>query len=147
MAGRPREAILTARRQRKERVRGPLVATYQGRRYDQYKVEVTVDGTLLDRRLDLRSYAFEFDTGSFSWTGTAQLALALLADHFHRSEGATKRTADELALRLYREFRKKVIEVLEGDQFTLTSDQVAPQSQRSSHEVQTNPHPARQSTE
>jgi hypothetical protein len=92
---------------------------------NQYKVEVTVDGTLLDRRLDLRSYAFEFDTGSFSWTGTAQLALALLADHFHRSEGATKRTADELALRLYREFRKKVIEVLEGDQFTLTSDQVA----------------------
>jgi hypothetical protein len=112
------------RPQRKRK--GLLMATYRGRKYDDYKVEVTVDSTLLDRRLDLRRYSFEFDTGRFSWTGTAQLALALLAHHFHRSEvGATKRTADERALRLHREFRKNVIERLEGDQFTLTTDQIA----------------------
>ncbi len=116
----------TARCRSQENARGLLVATYQGRKYDDYKVEVTVDSTPLDRRLDLRRYSFEFDTGRFSWTGAAQLALALLADHFHRSEvGATKRTADERALRLHREFRKKVIEPLEGDEFTLTTDQIA----------------------
>ncbi len=100
------------------------MATYRGSRYDEFKVAVTVNGVHLDTRRDLLHGAFEFDAGPLGIGGQSQLAVALLADHFRRC-GVRKAVADRCALRLFREFRKKVIEPIDADEFTLTSEQIA----------------------
>lgn len=87
--------------------------TYRGRRTGE-TVEVTVDDTPLDPRLDLR----DFQASGFEWgyegSGPSQLALAILADH----------GGPQLALGSYRDFMKHVVAEIDGDEWTLTSDDI-----------------------
>ena len=76
-------------------------------------------GAPLDPRFDLRNHSptgFEWGYGG---SGPAQLALAILADHFGDvPEG------DERALDLYEEFKWHVIGKLPRDEWTLTGDDI-----------------------
>jgi hypothetical protein len=87
--------------------------TYRGvRRADG--CEVTVDGEPLAPRLDLRNHSpagFEF---GYEGSGPAQLALAILVDHL----------GEESALAVYQEFKRAVVARLEGDEWSLSSEQV-----------------------
>jgi hypothetical protein len=85
----------------------PQSVIYEGKRTDAGCV-VTVDGELLPPRTDLRNHSptgFEWGYGG---SGPAQLALAILADHFQRL-GNDSGVADRLALRYYQTFKFRVI--------------------------------------
>lgn len=76
---------------------------------------VTVDGDLLDLRLDLRNHSptgFEWGYGG---SGSAQLALAILADHLEDAEEA---------LNLYQRFKWTLIAELPHRGWTLTTQQI-----------------------
>ncbi len=75
---------------------------------------VTVDGTPLPLRLDLRQYAMGFEWG-YDGTGPKQLALAILSEHYGKDEAAV---AD--APRLLR----AVIEDLPVAGWTLTGEEI-----------------------
>lgn len=84
--------------------------TYQGRREGHASL-VTVDGRPLNPRLDLRNHSptgFEWGYGG---SGPAQLALALLADHFAHGERA---------LELYQDFKFAVVANLPHAAWSLT---------------------------
>jgi hypothetical protein len=87
---------------------------YEGSRTKAGPV-VTVNGEPLDLRLDLRN---DSPTG-FEWgyggSGSAQLALALLADHTQ---------AAEQALNLYQRFKWMVVAELPHTGWTLTTRQI-----------------------
>ena len=87
---------------------------YEGRR-TWCGVEITVNGSPLNPRLDLRNHS---PTG-FEWgycgSGPAQLALAILADHLGD---------DEQALNLYQRFKWHVIAELPRKCWTLNSRQI-----------------------
>lgn len=87
---------------------------YEGRRTGQ-GVAVTVNGSPLDPRLDLSNHS---PTG-FEWgycgSGPAQLALAILTDHFGKHEPA---------LTFYQRFKWQVIVKLPRKRWTLTSREV-----------------------
>lgn len=78
--------------------------------------QVLVNGEVLDPRLDLENKS---PTG-FAWgypgSGPAQLALAILADHLGD---------DDIALRLYQDFKREFITTAPEEGFTLTSEQVS----------------------
>ena len=87
---------------------------YEGHR-EGHAVEVTVDGRPLSPRFDLWNHSptgFEWGYGG---SGPAQLALALLADHFGD---------DEQALSLYQLFKFAVVAKLPRDGWSLTSDAI-----------------------
>jgi hypothetical protein len=88
--------------------------TYRGRR-EGCDVIVTVNGRPLNPRLDLRNHS---PTG-FEWgycgSGPAQLALAILADHFGN---------DHQALAIYQVFKDAVIAGLPEPGWTLSSEQI-----------------------
>jgi hypothetical protein len=87
---------------------------YEGRR-ERHAVIVTVDGHRLNLRLDLRNHSptgFEWGYGG---SGTAQLALAILADHWGD---------DERALNFYHRFKWAAIAELPGVLWTLTSQEI-----------------------
>jgi hypothetical protein len=90
-----------------------MVVTYKGSR-DGSSCSVSIEGRPLDPRLDLRSHT----PGGFDWgndgDGAAQLALAILADH----------AGDEVALRLYQEFKQAVIARLPPNRWTLSHDDI-----------------------
>lgn len=90
------------------------MSRYEGSRTKAGAV-VTVDGELLDLRLDLHSHSpTGFDWG-YCGSGPAQLALAILADHLE----------DEIqALNLYQRFKWSVIAELPKKRWTLTSEQI-----------------------
>ena len=78
-------------------------------------VIVTVNGRQLDWRRDLYYHSpsgFEF---GYRGSAPAQLALAILADHFG---------AGVPALAAHQDFKSDVISKLRGDSFTLTTDQI-----------------------
>src|ERR1044071_2380037 len=76
---------------------------------------VTVNGDLLDPRLDLFNHSpAEFEWG-YCGSGPAQLALAILADHLRD---------DEQALNLYQRFKWNVIVELPRKGWTLTAPQI-----------------------
>jgi hypothetical protein len=88
--------------------------TYVGMRQG-YVVSVTVDGRRLNPRFDLWNHSptgFEWGYGG---SGPAQLALAILADHYHD---------DEQALNFYQRFKWAIIAELPHRTWTLTSDQI-----------------------
>ena len=87
---------------------------YAGRRQG-YVVNVTVDGRRLNPRLDLWNHSptgFEWGYGG---SGPAQLALAILADHYGNNEQA---------LNFYQRFKWAVIAELPHRGWTLTGEQV-----------------------
>jgi len=85
--------------------------TYEGWR-EGYAALVTVNGRRLNPRLDLYNHS---PTG-FEWgycgSGPAQLALAILADHFGN---------DRRALDIYQRFKWAVVVELPGRRWQLTS--------------------------
>lgn len=86
---------------------------YDGRRTTR-GVTVSVNSRPLNPRLDLRNHS---PTG-FEWgycgSGPAQLALAILTDHF----------GDEKALTLYQQFKEEVIVILPYERWTLRDDEI-----------------------
>lgn len=87
---------------------------YQGRRRPD-GVEVTVDGRRLDPRYDLRTLSSSGFEWGYDGGGPAQLALAVLADHFGD---------DAKALSRYKDFRAGLISALRGDEWRLDGDAV-----------------------
>ena len=76
--------------------------------------EVTVDGRPLDPRYDLKRLSPTGFEWTYEGTGPAQLALALLADHFGD---------DARALALYEAFMRAVVADLDNS-WELTSDEI-----------------------
>ena len=90
------------------------MSLYEGKRTKMGPV-VTVDGELLNLRLELRSHSpTGFDWG-YCGSGPAQLALAILADHFD--------STDE-ALELYQRFKWAVIAALPRNGWTFNTQQL-----------------------
>jgi hypothetical protein len=99
---------------------------YRGTRTNGVARVVVIDGPKsyeLDPRLGLRNHSpdgFEWGSGG---NGAAQLALAILADHFRKDAGG-----DHRALALYQQFKQLVVALLPREGFTLTEDEVARQA-------------------
>jgi hypothetical protein len=90
-----------------------MSVTYKGIR-DGASCAVSVDGRPLDPRLDLRAHSpTGFDWGNGA-DGSAQLSLALLADH----AGA------DVALRLHEDFKAAVVARLPPKRWTLSRDDI-----------------------
>jgi Family of unknown function (DUF6166) len=90
------------------------VSRYEGSRTKAGPI-VTIDGELLDLRLDLHNHSpTGFDWG-YCGSGPAQLALAMLAHHLQD---------DTQALNLYQRFKWSVIAELPHRRWTLTSEQI-----------------------
>jgi len=77
-------------------------------------IVVTVDGQALDQRLDLKTITDDGFEWSFEGPASAQLALAILADH----------TGDDAkALRLHEAFMREIVANF-ANEWQLTSDDV-----------------------
>lgn len=91
---------------------------YHGTRKESGAVVTVTFGSVtknLDPRFDLRNHSptgFEWGYGG---SGPAQLALAILADHFGN---------DDSAQELYQDFKFRAIERLSGNEWTLTTQDV-----------------------
>jgi len=93
---------------------------YEGERTGKGPI-VTVNGAPLNARLDLRTHnSTEFEWGCCG-SGSAQLALAILADHLGD---------DEQALRYYQRFKWSVIAQLAPKRWVLTGREVHEALQR-----------------
>lgn len=90
-------------------------------------VEVLIDGKKLPLRLDLANHSptgFEYGYGG---SGPAQLALAILIEPLAKKLGyASEKLAapDWIAVQLHQKFKFSVVAKLQGNDWTLTSDQV-----------------------
>lgn len=87
---------------------------YEGHRQG-YAVIVTVDGRPLNPRLDLYNHSPTGFEWGYSGSGPAQLALAILADHFSN---------DEQALNVYQRFKWEVVTRLPRRRWSLTSAEI-----------------------
>jgi hypothetical protein len=88
---------------------------YAGTRRRNENVSVTVDGLRLASHFHLHNHSpagFEWGYGG---SGPAQLALAILANHFGE---------DEKALAMYQAFKWRVISKLPKNGWTLTSEEI-----------------------
>lgn len=88
--------------------------TYEGRR-DYHTTLVTVNGKPLNPRFDLWEHSLTGFEWGYGGSGPAQLALALLADHFGD---------DQLAVELHQGFKTAVIANLSRQEWSLTSKQI-----------------------
>ncbi len=86
---------------------------YKGERGGDGAV-VTVNGRLLDPRLDLRNFGGDGFEWGYDGAGPRQLAFAILAD----LEGP------EIAFQRYRDFTTDVIAEIEDDYFSISSDDI-----------------------
>ena len=77
-------------------------------------IVVTVDGQALDQRLDLKTITDDGFEWSFEGPASAQLALAILADHIDD---------DAKALRLHEAFMREIVANF-ANEWQLTSDDV-----------------------
>ena len=78
-------------------------------------IDVRVDGVPLNPRFDLRLHSPNGFEWGYGGSGPAQLALAILANHFGD---------DEWALNLYQRFKWAVIAQLPWKEWTLTSVEI-----------------------
>ena len=93
-----------------------MTRVYSGTRRSDGTTLVSVDGQALDPRPTFRSQSVTtFDWGYEGRGGPAQLALAILADHFGD---------DEKARRHYEDFMRRVIRGLPNGGWTLTGAMV-----------------------
>jgi hypothetical protein len=76
---------------------------------------VTIDGRALDPRFDLRFHSPDGFEWGYGGSGSAQLALALLADWLGD---------DAEALRVYQEFKSRAVAGLPREGWTLTGAQI-----------------------
>jgi hypothetical protein len=90
------------------------VKTYVGSRYAGEAI-VEVNGAPLDPRIGLRNHSPTGFEWGYAGSGPAQLALAILADHFGNASKA---------LSLYQEFKFAVVARLPRNGWTLTSEQI-----------------------
>lgn len=90
------------------------MSTYEGRRTRLGNI-VTVDGDLLDFRLDLQNHSPTGFEWGYAGSGSAQLALAILADHLED---------EQQALNLYQRFKWTVVAGLPHQGWTLTTQQI-----------------------
>lgn len=87
---------------------------YEGWRVGQ-AVLVTVDAQPLNLRLDLCNHSPSGFEWGYGGSGPAQLALAILADHFED---------DDKARDLHQEFKSRVIANLPRTAWSLTSEEI-----------------------
>ena len=89
-----------------------MTSTYSGTRQSNGTTSVSVNGRPLDTRAQVRKdSSTAFDWGYEGRGGPAQLALAILADHF---------ADDGRARRYYEHFLRSVIRGLPSESWTLT---------------------------
>ena len=97
--------------------------TYQGTRGTGGQTAVTVEDSTavspLAGRHDLRNHSPDGLEWGYAGSGPAQLALALLADHFGADPGGVR-----LAAALYQDFKFEVVARLPRDGWTLTGEQI-----------------------
>jgi hypothetical protein len=95
---------------------------------DECIVEVLTDGDIEAQPLPARRDLRDHGSGGFEWSyggsGSTQLALAILADHFCAGLGNSSGTADALALRYYQKFKRRVVARLVTDAWRLTTDDI-----------------------
>jgi Family of unknown function (DUF6166) len=107
------------------RYRDTVTRTYAGTRRSNGTTSVSVDGQPLGTRTEMRSAsAAAFDWGYEGRGAPAQLALAILADHFGDDDGARRH---------YEQFLRRVVRGLPSQQWVLTAadiDGVLPESRR-----------------
>ena len=95
---------------------GSLARVYSGSRQHDGTTLVRVNGRPLDPRPNIRSQSVTtFDWGYEGRGGPAQLALAILADHF---------ADDEEVRRHYEDFTRRVIRGLPKESWILTGAQI-----------------------
>ncbi len=82
------------------------MAVYEGTRKGD-NVVVTVNGSPLPPRNDLRNHSPDGFSWGYAGSGPVQLALALLAHHFSLTD--TQVLADLKALALYQTFKERLI--------------------------------------
>ena len=93
------------------------MSVYSGNRQYDGTTVVRVNGRALDPRPNFRSQSVTaFDWGYGGRGGPAQLALAILADHF---------ADDERARRYYEYFTRRVIRRLPDETWTLTGAEIS----------------------
>jgi Family of unknown function (DUF6166) len=90
------------------------VKRYEGRR-EGHVAEVKVDGRPLNPRFDLWGHSPSGFEWGYGGSGSAQLALALLADHL---------SDDDQAVLHHQDFKRAVVAGLPYPGWTLTSEQV-----------------------
>ncbi len=91
-------------------------STYSGLRQADGATFVTVDGRPLGPRTDVRKESSTaFDWGYQGRGGPAQLALAILADHY---------ADDQKARRFYEHFLRRVIGSLPSDRWIMTGEEI-----------------------
>ena len=91
------------------------VKTYEGQRSADGQLIVTVFGQERDPRFDLRQHSLDGFECGYGGSDPAQLALAILADHFGDAEQALSR---------YQDFKWKVVAGLPKGGWSLTRDQI-----------------------
>jgi hypothetical protein len=87
---------------------------YEGIREPRRTV-VTVNGRVLDARLDLADHSPDGFEWGYSGSGPAQLALALLADALGN---------DATAIRWYQDYKRSVVSCLPALGWTLTDEDI-----------------------
>ncbi len=94
--------------------------TYKGVRLPDDTTEVTVNGEPLDLRLDVCNHSPTGFEWGYQGSGPAQLALAILIDHYDFLDDPV-----EAAQEHYQEFKRRAIAVLPRDSdWEMTADQV-----------------------
>ncbi len=91
---------------------------------DDGTAQVSVDGAPLPPRNDLANHSPDGIGWGYAGSGPSQLALAVLAYHFHDA-GDEQELADAKALALYHPFKDKLIAKLHAEGWELDSHVVA----------------------
>lgn len=99
------------------------MATYKGTR-DGGNAQVTVDGAPLPPRNDLKNHSRDGFGWGYSGSGPSQLALAVLAHHFHNA-GDEQELADVKALALYHSFKDELVAKLPKEGWAFDTHVVA----------------------
>jgi hypothetical protein len=93
---------------------------YTGKRISDTECEVTVEEGGVTRPLNPRLDLWNHSPSGLNWgyngSGPAQLSLALLADCFHND--------DDRAVELHQWFKRQQVALWEGNDWTITSDEI-----------------------
>lgn len=93
--------------------------TYIGQRSGEFDRKIVVkteaDVRMLEPRLDLRYHSPTGFEWGYEGSGPAQLALAILADHFQN---------DDEALRKYQDFKRNVVSKFPREAWKITEDEI-----------------------